>query len=226
MIQDVVLSAAAAGTWRQKTAQTKNWWLMWNSLLKTFQSWANGKKTCLCRHWKKKSLQKIHTKARKRERKQLAVLWYTAKVIAATATKCDSTKSENLSADSPHNKRKTHTSHRRPVLFWRGGKVRGSNVGHMWKLMTKKRLSRLPAVAHIFLTTRPRLHGRIIRTGGFFLVATCGAEINSPCDPKKTYFACETIVKTPLTWNMFQGKSLYCIFLSHGLKLFSVHADR
>lgn len=187
---------------------------------------------------KNKSLQNILTKERKRERKQLAVFWHTAKVIAATATKCDSTRSENLSADSPHNKRKTHTSHRRPALFWRGGKVRGSNVGHMWKLMTEKRFSRLPAVAHIFLTTRPRLHGRIIRTGRFFLVATCGiAEKNSPCGPKKPYFfppndrntitnACETIVKTPPTWNMFQGKSLYCIFLSHGLKFFSVHADR
>lgn len=57
------------------------------------------KKDVFTQTLKKKSQEKIHIKARKQERKQLAVFWYTAKVIAATATKCDSTRSENLSAD-------------------------------------------------------------------------------------------------------------------------------
>lgn len=70
---------------------------------------------------KKKSQEKIHTKARKQETKQLAVFWYTANVIAATATKCDSTRSET-----------TKEKHTLLIAVLRCfGEAAKSNVGHM-----------------------------------------------------------------------------------------------
>lgn len=66
VIQDVVLSAAAE--WRQRTELTKNWWLMW----KHFRAEPMEKRRVYADVEKTKSLQKIHTKARKRGKKTVS----------------------------------------------------------------------------------------------------------------------------------------------------------
>lgn len=133
---------------------------------------------------KKKSLEKIHTKARKQEIKQLAVFWYTAKVIAATATKCDSTRSENLSADSPHNKRKTHTSHRRPALFWRGGKVQ---CGPHVKTDDRKRVEQTSRSCTFFSYDQSKAAWTYYKNWSVFPSGHLWyCRKNSPCGPKET----------------------------------------
>lgn len=135
---------------------------------KNISALSQWKKTCLQRRRGKTFCTK-YTKARKQERKQQCS-GKPPRQWQPQGTKCHSTKSDNLGADSPHNKRKTHTSHRRPALLWRGGTARGSNVGHMWKLVgiKKKKFSRLTTVEDILLCRY------INRTGGVFPVASCG----------------------------------------------------